>query len=332
MRKLNGVTYYLDPSDKGALAQSKWVNYKGKLYYFVSNGKLNNWTGWRDIGSGRYYFASDHSAYTGTHVINGVTCVFGSDGSLETGGSTSFSVSADCAGLFDVSTGKPIFLKNGNTPHANASTTKILTCLLALENCKMTDIVTASAYAASQEPTKIYLSAGEQFYMKDLLYGLMLPSGNDAAVAIGEHISGSTPAFLTLMNRRARQLGCKTTHFATPNGLDAGYSHYTTVQDLAKITIKALEFPEFREIVSTRTYSFSTSVRTYNLTTTDALLGNTPGIKGVKTGSTNKAGYCFVGLIQGSSGKEYVSVVLGCPTSDSRWNDTRALAAYAIAH
>lgn len=329
---LSGNIYVFDPADGGALARSKWVRVGGKLYYSFSNGRLNGWTGWRDIGGNRYYFTKEHNALTGVHVLNGVTCTFSSDGRLVNGGAASFTLYSDCAGLYEVSTGKPVFVKNPNTPHANASTTKIMTCLLALERSSLSDIVTASAYAASQEPTKIYLSAGERFYMKDLLYGLMLPSGNDAAVAIAEHVAGNVPAFLTMMNSKAKSLGCTSTHFETPNGLDAGYNHYTTVSDLARITMAALKNNTFRQIVNTRTYSFSTGYRSYYLTTTNALLGNEPGIMGVKTGYTRKAGHCFVGLVRGPSGKEYVLVVLGAPTSAGRWSDARTLASYAYSH
>ena len=106
---------------------------------------------------------------------------------------------------------------------ANASTTKIMTCILALENCKLNEKVKFSSYAASIEPSKLYANAGEVFYLKDLLYSLMLPSHNDTAVAIAEHISGSSAKFVNLMNKKAAEIGCTNTHFATPNVLDAGY-------------------------------------------------------------------------------------------------------------
>ena len=109
-----------------------------------------------------------------------------------------------------------------------------MTCILALENSKMNETVKFSARATALEPTKLYARTGETFYMRDLLYSLMVPSHNDTAAAIAEHISGSQSKFVSLMNKKAAQLGCTDTHFATPNGLDAGYTHYTTVSDLAK--------------------------------------------------------------------------------------------------
>ena len=195
-------------------------------------------------------------------------------------------------------TGQIIYGKNENVAHANASTTKIMTCILALENCKLNEKVKFSPYAASIEPSKLYANAGEIFYLKDLLYSLMLPSHNDTAVAIAEHVSGSTAKFVKLMNKKAAEIGCTNTHFATPNGLDAGYNHYTTASDLAKIAQYAIKKPMFRKLVSTGYYSFSNlnTGRSYSIGTTNALLGNVPGVQGMKTGYTNKAGYCFVGL------------------------------------
>lgn len=134
-----------------------------------------------------------------------------------------YNISSDCALLMNADTGKIVYAKNENVAHANASTTKIMTCILALENCKLNEKVKFSSYAASIEPSKLYANAGEVFYLKDLLYSLMLPSHNDTAVAIAEHISGSSAKFVNLMNKKAAEIGCTNTHFATPNGLDAGY-------------------------------------------------------------------------------------------------------------
>ena len=143
--------------------------------------------------------------------------------------------------MINADTGKVIYSKNADVPHANASTTKIMTCILALENCKLNEKVKFSPYAASIEASKLYANAGEVFYLRDLLYSLMLPSHNDTAVAIAEHVSGSADKFVKLMNKKAAEIGCTNTHFATPNGLDAGYNHYTTASDLAKIARYALD-------------------------------------------------------------------------------------------
>mgnify|MGYP000756719498 FL=1 len=209
-----------------------------------------------------------------------------------------------------------------------------MTCILALENCKLNEKVKFSPYAASIEPSKLYANAGEIFYLKDLLYSLMLSSHNDTAVAIAEHVSGSTAKFVKLMNKKAAKIGCTNTHFATPNGLDAGYNHYTTASDLAKIAQYAIKKPMFRKLVSTGYYSFSNlnTGRSYSIGTTNALLGNVPGVQGMKTGYTNKAGYCFVGLSYSARGNTYISVVLGADSSSARWQDSRTLLTYAYNH
>lgn len=132
----------------------------------------------------------------------------------------------------------------------------------------------------------------------------------------------------------AAEIGCTNTHFATPNGLDAGYNHYTTASDLAKIAQYAIKKPMFRKLVSTGYYSFSNlnTGRSYSIGTTNALLGNVPGVQGMKTGYTNKAGYCFVGLSYSARGNTYISVVLGADSSSARWQDSRTLLTYAYNH
>lgn len=241
--------------------------------------------------------------------------------------------SKSCA-MTDGESDRVLYGKEETLPLANASTTKIMTCILALENSKLTDKVKFSSYAASIEPSKLYANAGEVFYMRDMLYSLMLPSHNDTAVAIAEHISGSTSKFVKLMNQKAAQIGCTNTHFATPNGLDAGYNHYTTASDLAKIAQYAIKKPMFRKLVGTSYYSFSNlnTGRSYYVGTTNALLGNVPGVQGMKTGYTNKAGYCFVGLSTSAKGNTYISVVLGADSSSARWQDSRTLLTYAYNH
>lgn len=269
----------------------------------------------------------------GKHKIKGTYYYFNQNGTVTHTG-LNYSLSSDCALLMNADTGQIIYGKNENVAHANASTTKIMTCILALENCKLNEKVKFSPYAASIEPSKLYANAGEIFYLKDLLYSLMLPSHNDTAVAIAEHVSGSTAKFVKLMNKKAAEIGCTNTHFATPNGLDAGYNHYTTASDLAKIAQYAIKKPMFRKLVSTGYYSFSNlnTGRSYSIGTTNALLGNVPGVQGMKTGYTNKAGYCFVGLSYSARGNTYISVVLGADSSSARWQDSRTLLTYAYNH
>lgn len=291
-------------------------------------------TGWITDKSGTtYYFGKDGKAVTGKHRIQKTNYYFNANGTLEHTG-LDYNLSSDCALLINANTGKVVYAKNENVRHANASTTKIMTCILALENCKLNEKVTFSPYAASIEPSKLYANAGEVFYLKDLLYSLMLPSHNDTAVAIAEHVSGSTAKFVDLMNKKAAAIGCTNTHFATPNGLDFGYDHYTTASDLAKIARYAIKRNMFRKLISTGYYSFSNlnTGRTYYIGTTNALLGNLPGVQGMKTGYTNKAGYCFVGLSYSQKGNTYISVVLGGSSSASRWEDSRRLLTYAYYH
>ena len=142
--------------------------------------------------------------------------------------------SAECACVINALTGDVVFSKNMNQKHAMASTTKIMTAIVAIERCNMDEIVDVSATAANQEGSAAYISEGNQYYMKDLLYGLMLNSGNDAAVAIAEHVAGSEKSFAELMNEKAEELGLGNTHFMNPNGLD-NPEHYTTVYNLALI-------------------------------------------------------------------------------------------------
>ncbi|MCD8011780.1 MAG: D-alanyl-D-alanine carboxypeptidase [Lachnospiraceae bacterium] len=327
-QEIDGDSYYFGKKSEGYMYKKKWLTYDGDRYYLTSDGTPA--TGWKTINSKRYYFSKAGVACRSKKTIDGTTYYFSSKTGALLYSGAKISISADCAVLINAKTGEILYDKNGTTKHANASTTKIMTCILALENSKLKTKVTASANAAAQEPTKIYLHQGEVFYMKDLLYGLMLPSGNDAAVAIAEHISGSTKAFAKLMNKKAKEIGCTSTHFVTPNGLDAGLNHYTTAQDLAKIAAYAYKNSTFRKIIRTQTYSFtSLSGYSYYLTTTNALLGNMSGVTGMKTGYTNKAGYCFVGSVKSKGGDTYIAVVLGGSTSESRWSDARKLLSYA---
>lgn len=233
--------------------------------------------------------------------------------------------------MLEVDSGKVIYSKNPDLPHANASTTKLMTAILAVEHCQMSETVTASQYAASQEPTKLYLHAGEKFVLQDLMHSLLIPSHNDTAVAIGEHVSGSTSKFVELMNTRAKELGCINTHFATPNGLDAGLNHYTTANDLAKIASFAFKKSTILTVAKKTSYSFrSLSGYSYSFSTTNQLLAE--GMSGLicgKTGYTRKAGYCFVGLLKAKNGKEYLSVLLRGPSSATRWRESRKLLQYA---
>lgn len=324
----NGKQYYFGSRSQGYLIKNTLIRYKNNYYYVGKDGAMV--TGWITDKSGTtYYFGKDGKAVTGKHRIQKTNYYFNANGTLEHTG-LDYNLSSDCALLINANTGKVVYAKNENVRHANASTTKIMTCILALENCKLNEKVTFSPYAASIEPSKLYANAGEVFYLKDLLYSLMLPSHNDTAVAIAEHVSGSTAKFVDLMNKKAAAIGCTNTHFATPNGLDAGMDHYTTARDLAKIACYAWKKPMIRKIVKRQQGTItSLNGNTYTFRTTNKLLGNMDRVYGIKTGYTRKAGHCFVGMIQAGNGKTYISVTLGGPTSDARWADTRRLLQYA---
>ena len=161
---------------------------------------------------------------------------------------------AKSAVLTDAETGRILYGKNAVTPMANASTTKIMTCLLAIESGKMGDTVTFSEYACKMPKVRLGCAEGTQFMLEDLLYSLMLESHNDTAVAIAEHVAGSVEDFAKQMNERAAELGCQNTHFVTPNGLDssdAGGAHQTTAYDLSLIMAACMQNDKFLEITET---------------------------------------------------------------------------------
>lgn len=237
--------------------------------------------------------------------------------------------------LMDGDSGRVLYEKEGETPRANASTTKVLTCILALENGKGDDYVQISNKAASQPDVRLGVHAGEQYYLEDLLYSLMLQSHNDAAVAIAEHIGGSVEGFAAMMNQKAKELGCRDTHFVTPNGLDAkdgGGTHHTTARDLALIMRYAIQNPTFLDIAETREYSFSDiqKERVFSLHNANAFLDMREGILAGKTGYTGEAGYCYV-CAEEKNGKTFVVALLGSGWPNHKtykWKDTAALLEY----
>ena len=244
---------------------------------------------------------------------------------------------SDTGVLMDADTGVVLYNKGADEQRYPASITKIMTLLVAVENSSMDEQVTftqTGVQNVNADSSNIGTQVGEVLSMKDCLYALIIKSANDVAAQIAEHIGGTEQAFIDMMNQRAQEIGCTNTHFATPNGLDAGYNHYTTASDLAKIAQYAIKKPMFRKLVSTGYYSFSnlTTGRSYSIGTTNALLGNVPGVQGMKTGYTNKAGYCFVGLSYSARGNTYISVVLGADSSSARWQDSRTLLTYAYNH
>lgn len=220
--------------------------------------------------------------------------------------------SARAAVLIERNTGMVLLCHNENESLPMASTTKVMTALLALEKGNLDDVVTVGRNAYGVPGTSIYLDLGEQITLRDLLYGLLLASGNDAAIAIAEHIGGSVEAFCAMMTERAAELGCEDTVFVNPNGLPAE-GHHTTAYDLALIAREAMTHETFREIVSTQRASIPWEGRSYDriLNNKNRLLTDYEGATGIKTGYTRAAGRCLVFGAR-RDGLEVIGVVLNC--------------------
>ena len=241
--------------------------------------------------------------------------------------------------LTDASTGRVLVGKNENLEMANASTTKILTCIVALENCDLDENVVISEQAASQPKVRLGMGVGEIYPLRDMLYGLMLESYNDCAVAIAEHVAGSTEKFAIMMNQKAAEIGCENTFFLTPNGLDMEQEnqfHHTTANDLCKIMAYCVwgssEKDSFLEITQTKDYSGSANNHTYTFVNRNALLGQIDGLLTGKTGYTAKAGYCYVAAYE-KDGERYCVALLACGWPNNKnwkWQDTHTLLNYAI--
>ncbi len=248
---------------------------------------------------------------------------------------TDLKLYARSAILMDAGSGRILYEENGFEVMPMASTTKIMTCILALESGRTDEYVTVSSNAQGQPKVRLGFKAGEEYLLEDLLYSLMLESHNDTAVAIAEFVGGSVEEFADMMNAKAKELGCENTYFITPNGLDAtkdGKRHSSTAYDMALITAYALENDDFCEIIATKSHTFWEKQKTkqYTVYNKDAFLTMYEGAIGVKTGFTNGAGYCFVGAVERGDAK-FVSVVLasGWPPNKSwKWADTRTLMNY----
>ena len=206
-----------------------------------------------------------------------------------------------------------------------ASTTKVMTALLAIERCDLEGMVKIPDQAVGVEGSSMYLCKGESLRMMDLLYGLMLTSGNDAAVAIAIEIAGTVEDFAALMNARAAEIGCTDTNFVTPNGLHNA-EHYTTAYDLCLIACEAMQSEVFRQIVSTDYYQTRSGDRTRTLKNKNRILWQYDGGNGIKTGYTKAAGRCLVFSAE-RSGAQLVGVVLNCP---DMWEEATALLDYGF--
>ncbi len=261
-------------------------------------------------------------------------------------------LSSEAVLLMEASTGKVVYEKKGYEKKYPASTTKIMTAILAIEHCNLNETATASEFAINSVPSgysTANIQIGETLSVKDLLYALMLQSANESAVILAEHVSGSQEAFANLMNEKAKELGCKNTHFINPNGIH-DENHYTTAYDLALIAQYAMKNQTFRDIVKTTSFtlpattSYPSESRTYantnNLIIYDAR--NRPDnyyykyATGIKTGYTSAAKNCLVASAE-KNGIEYISVVLGASITyestgsvSHRYVDTISLFDYAF--
>lgn len=274
---------------------------------------------------------------------------------------------AQGAVLLDADSGRVLYGKNETVPMAMASTTKIMTCILVLENAKVDETVDVSAYAAAMPKVKLYVKCGEHYTVRELLFSLMLESHNDAAAVLGEYIGdkllGETGEisehtteesraalhrFAQAMNEKAEEIGCEDTWFITPNGLDATETltlsdgsilekeHHTTAKDLAGILKYCIkDSPQrdlFLEITGTQDYSFTENGRSFQCHNHNAFLQMMDGAFTGKTGFTNKAGYCYVGALK-RDGKCLIVALLACgwPSHKTyKWSDSRELFGYGL--
>lgn len=257
--------------------------------------------------------------------------------------STNLNLTANSAILVEVSTGRILYEKNSTKQMYPASTTKIMTAIVILENCNLTDIVTVSTNAVESIPSGYVtcnIVPGEELTVNDLLYALMVKSGNDVAIALAEHVAGSVNSFADMMNNKAKELGCTGTHFVNPNGMHDD-NHYTTAYDLYLMAKYGMQNETFRKLVSTTSYTLPATNKYLNtdrsFTTTNELLNKNSRnyfynhTIGIKTGTTTQAGDCLVAE-SSRDGLEFISVVLDSSTTrdglKGRFIDTKKLFDY----
>ena len=237
---------------------------------------------------------------------------------------------AKAAVVMDVKTGRVLFSKNPNEKLPMASTTKIMTTLVAVESGRLKETVKVSNKAAFTEGSSIYLKEGEEITVEELLFGIMLRSGNDASMAVAEHIGGNVEGFVEMMNAKAKEIGAFNTHFANPHGLD-NPEHYTTAYDLALITSYALRNEKFAEIVKTKSKTISGPPDVEwnrSMKNKNKMLWEFEGGDGVKTGFTTKAGRCLVSSATRDNW-QLCSVVLNC---GPMWEESASILNYGFSN
>ena len=235
-------------------------------------------------------------------------------------------INSRAAVVLDRTTKTVLYGKCENEIRKMASTTKIMTAIVVLENANLYDTVTVSKNAASTGGSTLGIKEGDKVTICDLLYGLLLRSGNDAAVALAEHVGGSIEGFAEMMNAKAQELGLTNTHFVTPHGLDND-NHYTTAYELAILTDYALNNPTFLNYVSTKSYEVTINGVPKAISNTNELLGNINGVYGVKTGFTNGANRCLISACKRDN-LDIICVVLGADTKKIRTQDSIKLIEY----
>lgn len=228
--------------------------------------------------------------------------------------------------IIDRNTNAVLYGKNENQKRKMASTTKIMTATIIIENCNLNETVEISKKAAGTGGSRLGLKAGDKITIRDLLYGLMMRSGNDSAVALAEYAGGSIEGFAKKMNQKASDLGLNNTHFETPHGLDSD-EHYTTAYELALLSNYALNNKIFAQIVGTKEYTITINGYPKQLSNTNELLGNLDGVYGIKTGFTNGANRCLVTACK-KNNMDIICVVLGADTKNFRTQDSVKLINY----
>lgn len=229
--------------------------------------------------------------------------------------------------IYDRASGKILYEKNGNKQTPMASTTKIMTAIVVLENANLSDEVTIDSKAAEIGGSRLGLKKNDKITVNDLLYGLMLRSGNDAAIALATFVGGSVEGFAEMMNKKAQELGLTNSHFVVPHGLDND-GHYTTAFELAKMADYALGIDKFKEIVGCKTATIYINGYAKTINNTNKLLGSVSGVYGVKTGFTNGAGRCLVTACKRDD-LDIITVIIGADTNEIRSDDTIKLIQYA---
>jgi len=242
---------------------------------------------------------------------------------------TELNLNSKNAILYDRTSKRVLYEKDAYTKVPNASTTKILTAIVAYENCNIAEIAEIGQNAVSVTGSKVKFRKGDKISVNDLMNGMLLCSGNDAAIAIAEHIGGTIEGFCEMMNKKAKEIGAMNTNFVTPHGLDEE-GHYSTAYDLAVLADYALNIPYLANIFAKKTETIFINGSPRNISTTNEMLYGYNGANGVKTGFTNDAGRCLVTSATNQNGWQLISVVLGCDTKNFRTQDSKKLLDYGF--